>query len=529
MKHKYSNIEDRIKKEVGKTIPFGFFATVDKNKNTYFYSDGEVNNGMKFNKEMLIRIGSHSKIMSSVGFLKFIDDNSIDLKTPLKKYLPEFASENMTVIEPCEKYSSVKTILLKKYAITENESNVIHIEHPGHSFSEDEIISLECRKIEMKNDEPIYFNGLSFYDIFNIHTIKNVSDNGYDIILNSKATKSGEIQKIFRIKKVEKDIYRSIYFYTDNNDLNELNTRTYFYKKIKLKREITIIDVLEHGIGWCMSLKQACLDFGYKNHQKQKIQSGIWRENNIPIGLPFKKDNYDIREWCKKASNVPLLYQPGEDWSYGAQFTILGGIIKVIDGRDFERYMKEEIWDIMGMKNTSFIIDETKSQQLVEIKSFLDSNKKINEMYEQKINTNIFENQLYFLGSGIYSSVEDVLIFLHFILNDFKINGKMLFSEKMLKFFKTHKTIYNITNININGSYFERNNFGEKNMVNFKNLFWGLGFINSPKFITWSNIYGTTFYIDIIKKKAYFAGTNLIGKQAGKFDALLIQELLCAN
>jgi CubicO group peptidase (beta-lactamase class C family) len=61
-----------------------------------------------------------------------------------------------------------------------------------------------------------------------------------------------------------------------------------------------------------------------------------------------------VAGFADTVAGIPLLFQPGERWSYGPGLEVLGRVIEVVDGRPFERYMDEEIFRPLGMRSTAF-------------------------------------------------------------------------------------------------------------------------------------------------------------------------------
>ncbi|KAJ2923333.1 hypothetical protein H1R20_g13760, partial [Candolleomyces eurysporus] len=51
---------------------------------------------------------------------------------------------------------------------------------------------------------------------------------------------------------------------------------------------------------------------------------------------------------------TPLKFEPGTDWTYGYSSDILGFVIEKVTGKSLEVYMKECIFDPLGMTRTSF-------------------------------------------------------------------------------------------------------------------------------------------------------------------------------
>ena len=56
---------------------------------------------------------------------------------------------------------------------------------------------------------------------------------------------------------------------------------------------------------------------------------------------------------CANAAlNVPLIFGPGERWEYGVGIDFAGKAVEAVTGQKLGRYMKENIFDPLGMKDT---------------------------------------------------------------------------------------------------------------------------------------------------------------------------------
>lgn len=61
-----------------------------------------------------------------------------------------------------------------------------------------------------------------------------------------------------------------------------------------------------------------------------------------------------LSEWADKVAEVPLLAQPGTRWHYSASLDLVGRVIEVVSGRPFDAFLKERLFDPLGMASTSF-------------------------------------------------------------------------------------------------------------------------------------------------------------------------------
>ena len=70
-------------------------------------------------------------------------------------------------------------------------------------------------------------------------------------------------------------------------------------------------------------------------------------------------DDEALKRWAMEHSGAELLFEPGTGREYSnIGFELLGLIVQEVSGVSFERYMKENIFEPLAMKNTSFIAND---------------------------------------------------------------------------------------------------------------------------------------------------------------------------
>lgn len=104
--------------------------------------------------------------------------------------------------------------------------------------------------------------------------------------------------------------------------------------------------------------------------------SGIppWTISTLPIGTV--KDNELLVETIKKIENVELDNLPGKTYSYATiNYDILALIIEEITGVKYEDYIKKNVLNPLGMSNSYFRVDDSKSNEMAQGHrySFMDS------------------------------------------------------------------------------------------------------------------------------------------------------------
>ena len=88
--------------------------------------------------------------------------------------------------------------------------------------------------------------------------------------------------------------------------------------------------------------------------------------NDLYIGMgpptPAKMPAPD--EWIKRLGTLPLMHQPGKKWMYNTGSDVLGVLIARASGQPFEVFLRERIFDPLGMKDTAFSVPSGKISRL---------------------------------------------------------------------------------------------------------------------------------------------------------------------
>ena len=69
-------------------------------------------------------------------------------------------------------------------------------------------------------------------------------------------------------------------------------------------------------------------------------------------------EKYDLPDLihCKRRSlDQPLLADPGERWEYGISIDWVGQLIEAVSGQSLRRYLRENVFDPLGMSETDFV------------------------------------------------------------------------------------------------------------------------------------------------------------------------------
>jgi len=189
------------------------------------------------------------------------------------------------------------------------------------------------------------------------------------------------------------------------------------YTTVPAKGEITIRHLLNHTSG-----------IGYGQIDKDERFKLIYQKAGITD--LFTTENISIGENIKKLAQLPLHHNPGEKYLYSEGFDVLGYFVEVISGKPFDVFMKEHLFDPLGMTDTWFYLPESKAKRLVTVQHPED-NKWVpypvtfyDPEYPVKGEKTFFSG-----GAGLCSTAKDYATFLQMYLNGGELNGKRILSR----------------------------------------------------------------------------------------------------
>jgi CubicO group peptidase (beta-lactamase class C family) len=79
---------------------------------------------------------------------------------------------------------------------------------------------------------------------------------------------------------------------------------------------------------------------------------------------PRRQVRLDPDEWIRRLGQLPLMYQPGERWLYGTGSDVLSVLIARVCGQPLEAFLRERIFEPLGMKDTGFSVPADKLDRL---------------------------------------------------------------------------------------------------------------------------------------------------------------------
>jgi len=142
---------------------------------------------------------------------------------------------------------------------------------------------------------------------------------------------------------------------------------------------------------------------------------------------PFAEPN--LQAFINKMAQLPLLYQPGEGWVYSVSVDIQGYLVEKLSGQSLGTFMRERIFNPLGMKDTGFSVP---ADNLTRVATIYSGGP--NGIVPQPRDPNISkEPGLPQGGGGLYGTAPDYLRFVQMLANGGELNGQRLLAPSSVE------------------------------------------------------------------------------------------------
>lgn len=152
---------------------------------------------------------------------------------------------------------------------------------------------------------------------------------------------------------------------------------------------------------------------------------------------PLKRD-HDLTEFGRRLAQVPLLFDPGKQWSYSAAVDVQALLVEKLTGVPFERYVREQIFEPLGMKETAWTQPESRYPRLAAMyeKGAGTRLQRASEEEQRGLNFNA-GRKLTMGGAGLVSSLDDYMRFARMLLNQGNLDGVRILKPSTVRLMAT--------------------------------------------------------------------------------------------
>lgn len=145
------------------------------------------------------------------------------------------------------------------------------------------------------------------------------------------------------------------------------------------------------------------------------------------------------QELANAVGSCVLDFDPGSSYRYGTSADVLGAIVEVVSEMPFSEFLKKELFDPLGMKDTGFWVPEEKQYRLAKTYESVDTeeeNKLVLYTGDHLGIQNRMKRKPAFEsgGAGLASTLDDYMRFASMLLEGGELNGVRILQKETVRF-----------------------------------------------------------------------------------------------
>lgn len=271
------------------------------------------------------------------------------------------------------------------------------------------------------------------------------------------------------------------------------------------RRPISFRNILSHMAGFTYggsvpgSPSRHCIDSAYRD-----------------LGIRWVDSPDTMQTFLERMSKAPLRHHPGEGWNYSLASDVAGALVEVISGKKLGDYLKEVIFDPLGMTDTSFAIEQQK-------KSRFAASYKINpagvlDLYDDpETSTYAQTDRFQSGGGGLLGTGPDYMRFCEMLRRGGELDGQRILGPRTLDLMRRNHLGQ--------GRTLEDMVYDPRPDRSFKGLGFGLGFATTLDEVEagvfgatdyyWAGVASTLFWVDQREQMSVVFMTQLMN---GPYD-----------
>ena len=137
----------------------------------------------------------------------------------------------------------------------------------------------------------------------------------------------------------------------------------------------------------------------------------------------------DLDEFAERLGTLPLAFEPGERWHYSVAVDVTGLVVQRLSGMSFDAFLKERLFDPLGMEDTFFNVPADKLDRLLPNHGWNREEEKLVQFDQPYEETGLFSG-----GGGLVSSTMDYLRFSEMVRRGGELDGVRILSPKTVQF-----------------------------------------------------------------------------------------------
>ncbi|SCW91235.1 CubicO group peptidase, beta-lactamase class C family [Sphingobium faniae] len=243
-----------------------------------------------------------------------------------------------------------------------------------------------------------------------------------------------------------------------------------------LERPMRMIDLLRHTSGLTYGLQgRTPIDARYR-----------------AAGLDEFQQKRSSDDFIAALADIPLEFQPGENWNYSVSTDVLGVVVERLTDMDLESLFRARIFDPLGMPDSFFTVPPDRVDRLTDAWRFTGTGIALSDRGAWSS----WSRPLQFRsgGGGLVSSTADYHRFARMLLRGGELDGARLLRPETVEAMRTNRLP--------GGRDLASMSTGMFSEVDYAGMGFGLGFAMGleSRDYSWGGIFSTWFLVDPVER-----------------------------
>ncbi len=224
----------------------------------------------------------------------------------------------------------------------------------------------------------------------------------------------------------------------------------------------------------------------------------------------------DLEEFADMVGELPLKFQPGDQWHYSIAVDVTGLVVERISGQPFDEYLDERIFQPLGMEDTFFNVPDDKVGRFLP-NHYLDPKTRALTQFPEDTQQAALRYRgttLFSGGGGLVSSTMDYMRFAEAMRNGGLLGDARILGPKTVNYMASNHLPASI----VSGGNGEQPILGAR--LNGFGFGLGFGIVTDPAAggvmgsageYNWGGAAGTVFWIDPVEELVAIGMIQLMG------------------
>ncbi len=128
----------------------------------------------------------------------------------------------------------------------------------------------------------------------------------------------------------------------------------------------------------------------------------------------------------------PLKFHPGTQWNYGLSTDIVGRLVEILSGQRLDDYLRQELFEPLGMTDTGFYVPEESLGRLAACYQYRPGNTP--SLMDGEFANRVTRPHPYLSGAGgLVSTTHDYVAFCQMLANGGQLDGRRVLGRKTIE------------------------------------------------------------------------------------------------